>query len=247
MPFVRSKGVQIHYEMEGDGPPIVMQHGLTLSIDCWRLFGYGETLKRKYRLIMIDARGHGASETPDDLQTCTINAMAEDVIAVMNACGVDRAHYLGYSMGGWIGFLLADLAPGRFLSMLLGGAHCYPDNLSAFRETLARGMSTWIQLCESSLGPLPEDFKDYYLGLDPKPLEAVVKNDRPDLSSVTTKMTMPCLIWVGDRDPRAEKARQCATQLPRAEFASLPALDHIQALARGDLVLPVITRFLEHA
>jgi len=173
--------------------------------------------------------------------------MAEDVLTVMDACGVDKAHYLGYSMGGWIGFLLADLIPGRFLTMMLGGAHCYSDSLSVFRETLAKGMSAWIQLCEASLGPLPKEFKDYYLGLDPKPLEAVVKNDRPDLSSVIPKMTMPCLIWAGDRDARADKACQCATQLPRAEFASLSALDHIQAFARGDLVLPVITRFLAQA
>jgi pimeloyl-ACP methyl ester carboxylesterase len=247
MPFVEREGVQIHYEMEGDGPPIVMQHGLTLAIDCWRLFGYADTLRKKHRLILIDARGHGASGTPDDLGECTTELMAGDVLAVMDACGVDRAHYCGYSMGGWIGFLLANLAPERFLSMMIGGAHCHADDLSGFRATLAKGMGAWIDLCEASMGALPKELKDHYLALNPKPLEAIVKHDRPDLSGVIGKMKMPCLIWVGARDARAEKARRCATQLARAEFVSLPGLDHIQAFARGDLVLPAITRFLAQA
>ena len=60
MPFADHDGVRIHYHLEGDGPPVVMQAGFTLSIGVWYQWSYVDALKRDYRLILVDPRGHGS-------------------------------------------------------------------------------------------------------------------------------------------------------------------------------------------
>lgn len=67
MPRVDNEGVSIHYRVEGDGPPVVLGHGITDSSDFWYECGYVEALKPKYRLVLIDFRGHGKSDKPHDL------------------------------------------------------------------------------------------------------------------------------------------------------------------------------------
>ena len=66
MPFVNNKGTRIHYEVEGTGPPLVLQHGTLGSGKNWEEYGYTEILKLAHQLILVDARGHGASDKPYD-------------------------------------------------------------------------------------------------------------------------------------------------------------------------------------
>ena len=105
MPYVDSSGVSIHYHVEGEGPPLVLQHGLTSSLENWYAYGFVEDLKKDYRLIMVDARGHGRSGKPHDPKDYDLRLRVNDVLSVMDATGVDKAHYMGYSMGGRIGFV----------------------------------------------------------------------------------------------------------------------------------------------
>ena len=62
MPYVNNADVRIHYHIEGAGPDLILQHGLTNSIGNWYAYGFVEELKKSYRLILIDARGHGKSD-----------------------------------------------------------------------------------------------------------------------------------------------------------------------------------------
>ena len=55
MPYANNQGIRIHYQVEGEGPPLVLVHGLNLSLDWWRLKGYVEALKNDYQLVLIDA------------------------------------------------------------------------------------------------------------------------------------------------------------------------------------------------
>ncbi len=66
MAYASNRGVRIHYQVEGDGPPLVLQHGLFWSVAGWSRVGYVDALKPHYRLILIDARGHGVSDKPHD-------------------------------------------------------------------------------------------------------------------------------------------------------------------------------------
>jgi pimeloyl-ACP methyl ester carboxylesterase len=66
MPYVDNDGVRIHYEVEGHGPSLVLQHGFTHSLRRWYLHGYVDALRNDYELVLIDARGHGKSDKPLD-------------------------------------------------------------------------------------------------------------------------------------------------------------------------------------
>ncbi|MCJ7608517.1 alpha/beta hydrolase [Candidatus Bathyarchaeota archaeon] len=126
MPYVNNQGVKIHYEVEGHGPPLVLQHGLASSITRWRLFGYVKELSGDYGLILVDARGHGDSEKPHDPQAYSAELMTGDIVAVMDDLGIEKANYWGYSMGGKIGFELTRHHPSRFTSYIIGGMSPYP-------------------------------------------------------------------------------------------------------------------------
>src|SRR5262245_39169739 len=99
MPYASNQGVRIYYEVEGDGPPLILQHGSACSSAEWREMGYRDILRRDYQLILIDARGHGASEKPHDPAAYALPLRVADVTTVLDALALHHAHYFGYSMG----------------------------------------------------------------------------------------------------------------------------------------------------
>jgi pimeloyl-ACP methyl ester carboxylesterase len=148
-PYTMNQGIHIHYHFEGEGPPLVLQHGFTSRLEAWRQFGYVQALQHSYQLILLDARGHGASDKPHDLVAYALPKCVGDVMAVLDALNIAKAHFCGYSMGGWIGFAMARYAPERVESLIIRGAHPYRDSgWDVFRqvdgtdpETLASGIS----------------------------------------------------------------------------------------------------------
>jgi pimeloyl-ACP methyl ester carboxylesterase len=114
--------MRIHYEVEGQGFPLVIQHGYSDSMQTWYELGYVDALKRAHLVILVDARGHGASDKPHDTSAYAKDRQAADVVGVLDELQIQRANYWGYSMGGRIGFALAQYAPERFRCFVLGGA-----------------------------------------------------------------------------------------------------------------------------
>jgi len=125
MPYANNQGVRIHYEVEGDGPPLMLLHGYSGNLKSWHRCGYVDPLKNDYNLILIDARGHGASDKPHDPEVYELKLLVADIAAVLDDLNISKAHFLGYSMGGRIGFGIAKYAPERFYSLIIGGAHPY--------------------------------------------------------------------------------------------------------------------------
>ena len=121
MPIVDSDGCKIFYELEGEGYPLFIHHGLGGSIKSWRDEGYIAPLSERFSLIMIHARGHGESDRPRNPEAYSGKLMAGDVVAVLEDTGVEKAHFFGYSMGGRVGLALCKYAPSRFSSMIIGG------------------------------------------------------------------------------------------------------------------------------
>ena len=153
MPYADNNGVRIHYHVEGEGTPLVLQHGLTSSILRWYSFGFVDALKNDYRLLIIDARGHGDSDKIYDVEAYDRKAMASDVIAVLDAESIDKTHYMGYSMGGSIGFGIAESFADRFHSLIIGGMHPYPLDAVGLDSRVKRiksgGMEGYVADMES--------------------------------------------------------------------------------------------------
>jgi pimeloyl-ACP methyl ester carboxylesterase len=121
MPYANNQGVRIHYQIEGNGPALALQHGFTDSLENWYDLVYVNALKQDYRLILVDARGHGASDKSQDPHVHAWQFYVADLIAVLEHLHIPTAHFFGYSMGGSIGFAIAQFAPHRFASSIIGG------------------------------------------------------------------------------------------------------------------------------
>jgi pimeloyl-ACP methyl ester carboxylesterase len=175
MPYANSGGVRIHYHLEGAGQPLILQHGFTGSLQGWHNNGYVEVLKHDYQLILIDARGHGASDKPHDPKAYDMQLRAADVVAVLDDLNIRQAHYLGYSMGGRMGFGLAKYAPARCHSLLIGGMHPYrwgQDILDQRANDLKRGMAAYVAAIETQGESLDPEYKSHLLASDPEALIA---------------------------------------------------------------------------
>ena len=122
MPFATSAdGTRVYYELEGEGPAVVLQHGTGGSGQSWRDRGLVEAMKDRFQLVLVDSRGHGQSDRPTDQAAYALPKRVEDLTAIMDHAGIDRAHFYGFSMGGWIGYGVLKYAPGRFHSAVIGG------------------------------------------------------------------------------------------------------------------------------
>lgn len=245
MPSVQNQGVRINYQVEGAGPPLVLHHGFSQSLETWYDNGFVDALKPAHQLILIDSRGHGASDKPPTPNAYSLKQRAADVVAVLDALGISQAHYFGYSLGGWIGFGLAQFAPHRLGSLTLGGAQPYGQNMAAYRDMLKEGLETCLSLLEKAAGiSLPEQVRQRFLKNDVKALLAAYSNDRPDISEIVPALSLPCLLFAGEEDPLHPLVKRCADELPNASFVSLPGLNHIQMGIQIKAVLPHLTQFL---
>ncbi len=242
MPYANNQGANIHYQVSGEGSPLILLHGFNGSSMDWYEFGYVEKLQDKYQLILVDARVHGASDKPHDPKLYTLDQLVADITAVLDNLNILTAHYLGYSMGGWIGFGMAKYAHHRLNSMIIGGAQPYGRNFDQIRELLSTGLEDWMAVVEDwgiySTGALERMRNN-----DAKALLAVIQ-DRPDISNILSSMTIPCLLYAGSADNQHDLMERCAKELPNTTLISLPGLDHIGVFPRSDLVVPHIIQFL---
>lgn len=244
MPYATNAGIRIHYEVEGAGPPLVLHHGSFASGADWRDLGYVDELKRENKLILMDARGHGASDKPHDSAAYDLALRVSDVTSVLDDLQIERAGFFGYSMGGWIGFALAKHAPARFNSLILGGAHPFAESVQGFRDGMSGGLAGFVSALKQAYGPFMTP--GMLARHEANDLEALLalSQDRSDFSEILSGMTMPCLLFVGEDDPRLNGVRECAQKIPDAAFFSLPGCGHVAGLARHDLVLPHVTSFI---
>jgi pimeloyl-ACP methyl ester carboxylesterase len=126
--FFDSDGVNLAYSIDGEGPPVILIHGFLLDADFnWRTRGTTDVLARDFRVISLDVRGHGKSGKPHDDLAYGVQ-LVEDVIRLMDHLEIERAHVVGYSMGGEITVKLATLHPDRLLSVVIGGAGWVREN-----------------------------------------------------------------------------------------------------------------------
>jgi len=250
VPYVTNQGVHIYYEVVGEGPSLVLMHGGLSNLKAWYETVYLKTLKNDYQLVLIDIRGHGASDKPHDSNEYEMKLLVDDFTAVLDDLNVDKAHYFGYSLSGRLGFGAAKYAPKRFRSFIIGGAHPYlldQDELVADLELFRKGTDALIAAMEeASRTKMTPERRANLMAID---LDAIVAlfsagHWRTSLEDALPNMTMPCLVFVGGADTLHSGAEKCAESIPNARFFSLPNVGHFAVLSQSQVLLPEITRFL---
>jgi pimeloyl-ACP methyl ester carboxylesterase len=226
--FFDSNGVRIRYIEQGQGTPIVLIHGYTGNLERhWMNPGVFAELAKGYRVIALDARGHGKSDKPHDARAYG-GEMGQDVVRLLDHLKIRRAHIIGYSMGAIIAGHLLTTNPDRFLTATFVAHH-------AVRKWTEQD----TQLAEASARDLESDtpFKSLVLALTPpgKPIPGdeeirkamqplVAANDLKALaaynrgwSALVVKdaqlavVRVPTLGIIGSADPSAPTMRELAS------------------------------------
>ena len=247
MPYADNAGVRIHYQIDGTGAPLVLQHGFTRRLQRWAEYGYVAALRTKYRLILIDARGHGDSDKPHDEASYAMERRVGDVTAVLDAVGVETAHYWGYSMGGAIGFGMAKHAPHRVDALVIGASHPFAHDAEVQRQLVRAGISgggdAFVAAYEKIAGPASDGDAAALRAGDYRAWLAA-SLDRDSMEDKLGSMAMRCCLYAGDADPACVRAKLASQRIPNARFFSLPGLSHTQAFVESRSVLPPVMEFL---
>ncbi len=253
MPVAKNGLTQIYYEVEGDGPPLVLYHGTTQWSGIWRSLGYVDGLKNDYQLILLDSRGHGQSPRPPD-DDYSFETQAADVVALLDDCGIETAHFFGYSTGGLVGYQLGVHHQDRLRSLILGGSQPYApppeakEDMIGFASVIKQGLEHLVDVSEQMDGPLPGGVREHWLASDPEVFLGYIdyeSNTAGLTDGQLAGVTTPTLIYGGsDDEPFAGSlARHAAAVMPNARFVEIPDADHLAAQARIDVVVPMIFEF----
>ena len=234
MPEIRSRGVRIHYETAGAGEPLVLIHGYTASAATnWRRPGWLDLLSQRYRLIAPDLRGHGLSAKPHSPAAYSLELLAADVLACMDAERVEAARVFGYSMGGMVTLELLLDHPGRVTAAVIGGMGMrWPERGERRRRmhyTEAGGEAPPTRR-RRNVG----FFATYLRHYDPFAMRAVfqgVFRGRPPVDETRlAEIHVPVLAVAGTRDGLYAGAEEMARRIPGARFVPLSERGHLAAI-----------------
>ena len=155
MPTFSSNGVEIYYQVAGEGYPLVMAHEFAGDITSWE--PQVNYFSRRYRVITYCHRGYPPSEVPNDPEAYSQDLQVEDLYRLLQYLGIEQAHIGGLSMGGTltVGFAIAH--PEMCRSLVIASAGAGSD--SGDRERL---VASWQSLSESMMTEGMEKFADGY-------------------------------------------------------------------------------------
>ena len=136
MPKMSVNEVNLHYEVSGAGPSVVLCHGYSGSHQDWMY--QIPVLSQHYQAIAIDTRGHGSSDAPSSPDAYSIPIFASDVYTLLDHLGITKCCFIGHSMGGFTGLQLAVDYPQFFTSLVLVDASSVPVIIPGQAELRAK-------------------------------------------------------------------------------------------------------------
>ena len=261
--FVEVNGLKFHVQKVGEGTPLVMIMGLGAPGEKWR-HNY-ELLGKYFQCVVIDNRGAGESDKPE-VPAYTTDEMSDDVLGIMDALGIEKAHVMGVSMGGAIAQLVALKRPEAVISLLLTSTFASvspsfdkalsiicalkddtdPALLKELNLWMTNGQYTQIHHPEKIAKSIAEDASYPY----PMPVYAYKAQAAACLSHDTAgrlhELKMPVLIASGAKDlfMNIEKTMELVNGIPHAEFYLSPEGGHIHQWEYADVYDSLVLGFL---
>ncbi|TRO58627.1 alpha/beta hydrolase [Candidatus Bathyarchaeota archaeon] len=267
MPLIKTKDIDLYYEEQGTGTPLMLINGWGGNLNSWSPHMI-DLLSEKHRVIMMDNRGTGRSGKPDI--PYTIDMMAGDTASVLDALGIKKAHIMGFSMGGIITQGFGLKYPEKTLSLVLcgtqaGGLHRISSDptvqmdlaliANPLPEMSERDRTMKLlyllysrEYVDANLEALilDETYSDY-----PTPDYALMRQSGAiaGFSSYERlpEMKYPVLVMTGTEDVLVppENSEILKERIPKAELVKIPGCGHGFLKQKTDEVVSHILNFLE--
>lgn len=203
MPMLDRDGVSIHYEIDGDGPTVLLTHGYSASAAMWRN-NVPALVEAGYRVITWSMRGHGKTDSPDDEAFYSADLTVGDINALLDAGGVDEAVIGGMSLGGYMSLAFHLKHPDRVRALMLidTGPGFKNDTARAKWNDYARGKGD--ELLAKGDGALSSSSEtrlqtQNFRGLRNAAYGMLTQHSADAISSLPG-IKVPTLVVVGDRD-----------------------------------------------
>lgn len=264
MPTAHINDIDIYYEIQGEGEPLLLICGLGADLTSW--FELMPHLVAGHSVIAFDNRGAGRSEKPDI--PYSMELFCDDAAGLLDVLAIERAHVLGISMGGMIGQNFGILYPERIISLMLGctrpggthsiledeetRAHMEPERIEEMsQEERFRSMLPylWGQEFIDTHPDLIEEFIRLRLEYPADPVgyaRQIAAADAHDVWDRLPQITAPTLVIHGSEDKLipAENGRRIASQIPGAELVVMEGLGHGFADEKPAEVATILNDFM---
>ena len=255
--FIELNGVRHHYTSTGEGPPIVLLHGLGGNLHTWH--GVTEVLSLHHHVVALDLRGHGRSDTGKG--TFSIKTWAQDVEALISALELPAVTLVGHSLGSLVAQQLATTKSDAVDNLVLLGGISYfeppaKENYHQRAEAVeADGMDAlvdaWVPgtLAPRTHAKLPQltgMVRAMFLGNDPKQYAKACRALAKAPAIDRERIGQPTLLLVGDHDRSTPIAmtEELHAEIPVSRVRVIPSASHWAALEQPDAIASAILEFL---
>lgn len=256
---ITANGIEIHYTLAGDGPVVTLSHSLACNLSMWD--DQLPALTTRYRVLNFDTRGHGQSGAPPGQYS--LEQLAEDTYGLLTGLGIRETHFVGLSMGGMIGQVLALAHPEMVRSLTLCDTTShFPGNVwpaweERIRAVEKKGMEAVVD------ATLQRWFTARFRARRPDAVDriraAILSTPVPgyigcsygipkiNLTGRLHAVGCPALVIVGEEDPATtpEMARTLHAALPSAELAILRSAAHLSNIEQREEFNKVLLGFLD--
>ena len=255
---IKTNGLELNYTVEGSGPWLVMSHSLACDSSMWD--EQAAALRRNYRVLRFDTRGHGGSDAPAG--EYTLEMLAYDVHGLLQGLGVERCHWVGLSMGGMIGQTFALKFPGMFSSLVLADTtsrytpEAWPVWQGRIKTAQEKGMEA---LVEATLGRwFTEPFRKSHPEVTAR-IGAAIRGTpvagyvgccyaipKINLTDRLREIKCPALVIVGEQDAGTpvEMSREIHAALPGSQLVVIPSASHLSNMEQPAAFNRALAMFL---
>jgi 3-oxoadipate enol-lactonase len=257
---ITANGISMNYTLEGptSAPVVTLSHSLATNLSMWD--PQVPALTSRYRVLRYDTRGHGGSDAPEGAYS--LEQLAEDARALLRGLGIARTHFIGFSMGGFIGQILALKHPQLLHSLVLCDttsrvpADARPMWEERIRVANTQGMEPHV---EPTIGrwftaPFREQHPEVV-----NPVRAIIRATNSagyigcchaiaalDLADRLQAITVPTLIIVGEDDPATPvvASRTIHERIKGSELVILKSASHLSNMEQPEAFNRAVTAFL---
>jgi 3-oxoadipate enol-lactonase len=252
----------IAYSDHGIGLPVIFLHAFPLNRSMWEGEMIALLQEQAYRLVSLDWRGFGESDIPNDLSPMSL--FADDVAALMDQLGIEKAILCGLSMGGYAAFAFLRQYPQRIAGLILADtrpgadtleAQANRENVARLAETQGTGAIADLQvprlISDATRQHHPEveiRIRQMIDAATPRGIAAASCGmaQRQDATELLPDIAFPTLVIVGEQDALTPPAvaQEYTALIPGAQFVVIPQAGHLSNLEQPDLFLATISSFL---